>query len=417
MNKGSMHITPVVTVFLAKEGKVMLARRSAQVGTYRGAWAGIAGYVERLSLEQAYTELEEEAGLSKTDVVLRGIGVPVRVEDSELGRTWLVYPFLFEPLNVEKIVPDWEADELKWVEPEDLSVMPTVPGLVQVLASVWPPFGDDAFWNGLSEIATDTVHGATYLAFSGLRLLEEYFERNLNGSLTRAVRAFAACRPSMGVFPHLAAKLLIDQCSPGELARSLENAASKSAAYAAAALAPYKSILTISYSSAVKEAILRRNKVGDALRVIIMESRPELEGVTLARELAEEGLHVTVITDTQMNLFISEVDAVIVGCDAITEQDQLQNKVGTSLLVLAAHSHKVPCLAVSQTYKILPPGFPHTLEEQDPGKVGRCEGIKFRNIIFDLTPISEFDAVYTENGALTSEDLSAIRSSLGAAKL
>ena len=92
-------LTPVVTAFLSSGGQVMLARRSDKVGTYRGAWAGISGYVERLPLEQAFVEIEEEANLTPPDVELRGIGIPIIVEDSSLGRAWVVHPFLFDVAN------------------------------------------------------------------------------------------------------------------------------------------------------------------------------------------------------------------------------------------------------------------------------------------------------------------------------
>ena len=44
-------------------------------------------------------------------------------------------------------------------------------------------------------------------------------------------------------------------------------------------------------------------------------------------------------------------------------------------------------------------------------------GIRFRNLVFDTTPIESFDAIYTENGALTTEQLNSIRTRLSAAKL
>jgi len=148
-----------------------------------------------------------------------------------------------------------------------------------------------------------------------------------------------------------------------------------------------------------------------------MESRPEMEGITLARELAAEGLKVQVITDAQAGLFASEVDAVLTGCDAITSDNCLQNKAGTSLLTFAANHFGTPCFAVTQTHKIVPDNFPHPLEEQEPEKVGKADNIRFRNIIFDSTPIQLFDAIYTENGTLTCEELNMIRKHLYQAKL
>lgn len=416
---GSMRHTelvPVVTAFLTHVGRVMLLKRSERVGTYRGSWAAVSGFIERLPLDQAKIEIEEEVGLSCSDVRLIGIGLPVVVDDPDLGRIWLVHPFLFETDVPEKVITDWETSEVCWINPNEISGFNTVPGLDRALASVWPAFGDAEFWERLSEIAVDTVHGATSLALSGLDALDSFLRRNPSAPRSRAIYAFAAARSSMGIFPHLAVRFMIDNPPVSELTSSLTSATSDSALHAAEGLQDYTSIITNSYSSAVKETLLHRYRMGGKLKVFVAESRPGLEGVTLARELAAEGINVTVITDAQVGIFAQRVDAVLVGCDAITEDDELQNKAGTSLIVLAANAAGVPCFGVTQTSKTIPPGFPHSLEEQDPDAVGCCEGVRFRNIIFDLTPLNQFQAVYTENGALNPDTLSAVRSGLSAAK-
>ena len=41
-------MSQVVTCILEHDGKILLLKRSNQVGTYRGLWGGVAGYVEEL---------------------------------------------------------------------------------------------------------------------------------------------------------------------------------------------------------------------------------------------------------------------------------------------------------------------------------------------------------------------------------
>jgi len=412
-----MKLTPVVTVFLTHSGRVMLGRRSARVGTYKGAWAGISGYIERLPLEQAFVEIREETGLSKSDIELGGIGIPIVVEDSNLNARWLVHPFLFEVTDPARIQTDWEVEEIRWVEPAELQSLPTVPGLDRALSSVWPPFGDNDFWTRLITAATDTTHGATTLALTALNALIDFKRRCSTSEFEQAIKALAACRPSMGIFPHLAARLLLGDTSVETLALELNSAVSESASRAAEAIADYRSILTLSYSSAVKKALIMRAASDTPLNVTIAESRPGLEGVKLAEELASEGINVTLITDAEIGLFVEDSDCVLVGCDAVTEDDMIQNKAGTSLAVLAAWSAGVACFAVTQTHKIAPPGFPLAMEEQDPKAIGQVAGVKCRNLVFDRTPISDFDAVYTESGALNPDQLNAIRSLLSTAQL
>lgn len=406
----------VVTAFLASGGRVALFRRSGRVGTYRGAWAGVSGYVERLPLDQAYLELREEAGLAPEHVRLRGIGTPVVVEDRELGRTWLVHPFLFEIDDPDSITLDWESTRVEWVSPGQLVDRECVPGLDRALASVWPPFGDDELWAALSAAATDTVRGAASLALAALDAVGESLARDPSAGVIRHARALAASRSSMGVFPHLAALLLSGQ-PVSELSCALTQATAASARHAAEALRPHRRLFTNSYSSSVREALAIRQAMTEPLEVVVTESRPGLEGVTLARELRDLGIQVSVITDAQAGVFVPEADAVVVGCDSITDDDRVQNKVGTSLAVAAARSSDVPCYAIAQTLKMVPPGFPSPLEEQDPSAVGTEPGISFRNIVFDSTPLCQFETVFTEEGALTREGLAEVRRRLSASGL
>jgi 8-oxo-dGTP pyrophosphatase MutT (NUDIX family) len=138
--------TPVVTSFLLRHrpggnDEILLVRRSQRVRTYQGAWAGISGYLEAgaTPLEQAYTELHEEVGLERDDLELVRSGSPVPVDDESQQLRWLVYPFLFT-LSLRQEVPrlDWEALEMRWVEPTELPHYTTVPKLREALAAVYP---------------------------------------------------------------------------------------------------------------------------------------------------------------------------------------------------------------------------------------------------------------------------------------
>jgi 8-oxo-dGTP diphosphatase len=123
----------VVTCFLEHNGKIMILRRSDSVGTYRGKWAGVSGYIEEGSTpyRQAWTEIREEAGLDKQAVERVREGEPVEVVDLELGRKWIVHPFRFKALKPDKITTDWEHTEAKWIGPEEIARHETVPNLYE----------------------------------------------------------------------------------------------------------------------------------------------------------------------------------------------------------------------------------------------------------------------------------------------
>jgi len=123
----------VVTCFLEYDKKILLLRRSERVGTYRGRWAGISGYIEEENTpyQQALEEIKEETGLDKEDVKLIKEGQPLEVVDEQMGKKWIVHPFRFQVMKPEKIEMDWEHTELRWIAPEDVSKYETVPRLLE----------------------------------------------------------------------------------------------------------------------------------------------------------------------------------------------------------------------------------------------------------------------------------------------
>lgn len=124
----------VVTVFLEYEGKILLLKRSAKVRTMKGLWAGISGYLEDENpLGQALKEIQEESGLSESQVNLIRRGDPLEAIDEQLPDTvWIVHPYLFHSIT-QSIKIDWEHDEYKWVRPQDLDNYNTVPKLKDAL--------------------------------------------------------------------------------------------------------------------------------------------------------------------------------------------------------------------------------------------------------------------------------------------
>ena len=128
----------VVTCFLMHGGKVLILRRSERVGSYRGRWAAVAGYMEKEPYEQALQEIREEAGLEAEDVRLVAAGGTVEAADSQLDVTWIIHPFLFEIDDPAKVRLDWEHTECRWIEPAEIGQFDTVPKLKEALGKVLP---------------------------------------------------------------------------------------------------------------------------------------------------------------------------------------------------------------------------------------------------------------------------------------
>jgi 8-oxo-dGTP diphosphatase len=127
----------VVTVFLTHRSKILVLKRSRKVGTYKGHWAGVSGYLESNDASaQALTEMAEEVGLGEDDVTLLKAGKPFEIVDRTQGRVWRVHPFLFAVHEPDKIRLDWENIEMRWILPEEIDQLKTVPALKETLERV-----------------------------------------------------------------------------------------------------------------------------------------------------------------------------------------------------------------------------------------------------------------------------------------
>lgn len=128
-----MNETHVVTCFIEYESKILLLKRSNQVGSYQQRWAGVSGHIEagNSPLEQALQELGEEVGLQASDLSLVKEGAPLEVVDAGLNKKWVVHPFRFLLSSSNNITIDWEHTECRWVHPEEIKNYTTVPNLDQ----------------------------------------------------------------------------------------------------------------------------------------------------------------------------------------------------------------------------------------------------------------------------------------------
>jgi predicted aconitase with swiveling domain len=120
----------VVTCVLRRQGMMLILKRSQKVGTNKGKWAAVSGFIERGEKpeETALKEVAEETGI--TTARLEGRGETLRIRDGTY--IWSIYPFLFEVGN-EEVKLDWEHTECVWVDPAELEGYETVPGFRKVL--------------------------------------------------------------------------------------------------------------------------------------------------------------------------------------------------------------------------------------------------------------------------------------------
>jgi 8-oxo-dGTP pyrophosphatase MutT (NUDIX family) len=135
----------IVTAFIEYRGKVLLLRRSQRVKSMKGKWAGVSGYIEAYErpLVRAFKEIEEETGLTHKNVRILKEGRPLEASDDERPDTmlWVVHPFYFRT-NSNAVNLDWEHDQYRWVNPNEIENLATVPRLKEALDRVYPGISD-----------------------------------------------------------------------------------------------------------------------------------------------------------------------------------------------------------------------------------------------------------------------------------
>jgi ribose 1,5-bisphosphate isomerase len=168
-------------------------------------------------------------------------------------------------------------------------------------------------------------------------------------------------------------------------------------------------LLTHCNSKAATSVITNAWSQGKKLEALVTETRPRFQGRLTAKKLADAGIPVTMILDDAVRYYMQDVDKVIVGADAITANGALVNKIGTSMIALAAHEAKVRVFVAAETYKFSPEtmiGELVTIEERDTSEIisetelNKIGPIKVRNPSFDVTPPEYIDLIITERGII-----------------
>jgi translation initiation factor 2B subunit (eIF-2B alpha/beta/delta family) len=185
----------------------------------------------------------------------------------------------------------------------------------------------------------------------------------------------------------------------------LERSAQAVASRAAALLPDDGDILTLSSSSTVRGALLRKGARRTG-RVIVLESRPMQEGQMLASALAKEGLRVLFAVDAAGATLATRCAAVLLGADSVGDHGVV-NKIGSCGAALAARAAGVPVLVATDESKILPPGFPQPLADDRPAdEVWRAPvNVRIWNRYFEAVPLDLVSSLITESATLTPEEV------------
>ncbi len=170
-------------------------------------------------------------------------------------------------------------------------------------------------------------------------------------------------------------------------------------------------LATSKYGTATAPIYLGQER-GYGFRVFADETRPLLQGARLtAYELHSAGVDVTLICDNMSAMVMKNgwVNAVFVGCDRVAANGDTANKIGTSLVAVAAKRYNIPFYVCAPTSTIdlnTETGSHIRIEERPAEEVTQMwykermapEGVKVYNPAFDVTDHDLITAIVTEYG-------------------
>ncbi|KAJ8487741.1 hypothetical protein ONZ51_g4025 [Trametes cubensis] len=110
-------------------------------------------------------------------------------------------------------------------------------------------------------------------------------------------------------------------------------------------------ILTYARSSVVEKVLLEAHASGRNFSVIVVDSRPMLEGKRLVAVLSEAGIQCTYLLLPALGAVMSEVSTVFVGAHSIHTNGAVYSRAGTALVAMMAKRHSVPVVVCCETYK------------------------------------------------------------------
>ena len=173
--------------------------------------------------------------------------------------------------------------------------------------------------------------------------------------------------------------------------------------------------MTHCHSSTVNGVFQLAKEHGTDFEVIVTETRPVYQGRITVKELLEGGIKATMIVDSAIRSFVKQVDLAVVGADAVTSEGNVINKIGTSLVALAAHEARVPFYVVTELLKFDPQtihGDYEAIEERSRAEVwpDAPTGLTIRNPAFDVTRRDYIHGIVCEEGVISPHStLEAVR--------
>lgn len=184
----------------------------------------------------------------------------------------------------------------------------------------------------------------------------------------------------------------------------------KIAVYGAKKIQDGMNVFTHCHSSTVEAIFLKAREQGKKFTVYNTETRPRFQGRITAENIAKMGIPVVHFVDSAARMFLKNTDIFFFGCDAVTSEGKIFNKIGTEQIAEFAQQNRIPSYSCTNSWKFDPQtlyGFEEIIEERDPKEVWDSPpaGITIKNPAFEITSPDVITGMITELGIVKPETL------------
>lgn len=405
----------VVVCFVRHRGRVLLVCGSDAAGTGSERWDGISGRVDESGSPEADGRrvLRDAVGTAAAGFEFVRDGRPLDRPDGPGPVT--IHPVLFESATRDVAV-EGALDAAEWVDPSRIRARKTVPWLRAAWRRVAPT---------VATVRADRTHGSAQVAARALAVLRDAAAAaDTWDDVVGVARDLRAARPEMAAVANgidravaAAGSPPIDPAALVDCAVDVRDDVLAAGDDAARAAADHlrgidaTAVATLSRSGTVRAALAALSPD----RLVVAESRPEREGVGVAEwAAAETDATVTLTTEAGLPTALAraDIDAVLVGADAITPGGDVVNKTGTRVLAFAARDAGVPVYVAASTFKIRPGGdSAASASEQTSPTEAVYDGdadVSVHAPTFEAVPRALVDGVATEAGVLDTNEVRAV---------
>ncbi|KGN63792.1 translation initiation factor eIF-2B subunit delta [Cucumis sativus] len=177
-------------------------------------------------------------------------------------------------------------------------------------------------------------------------------------------------------------------------------------------------LLTYGSSCAVEMLLLYAHELGKEFRVVVVDSRPKLEGQALLRRLIGRGLSCTYTHINAISYMMHKVTRVFLGAAAVLSNGTVYSRVGTAAVAMVANAFHVPVLICCEAYKFHERVQLDSIcfnELGDPDAISKVPGrkdinhlenlaakeqLQLLNLMYDATPSDYISMIVTDYGMI-----------------